>query len=104
MPLKRDGLEFAVAEFYRPFHEGTTPVHEHLAALPFSLCISTTPDRFLLNAFAKTPGKQPICDFYHFKPDPKRPRPSQPAPPEQNPKQRPLLYNSAEHLRPSWDS
>jgi hypothetical protein len=92
MPLKRDGLEFAVAAFYKPYHDRTTSVHEHLAALPFSLCISTTQDRFLLNAFGKTPGKQPICDFYHFKPDPKRPKPPQPGPPEQNPEERPLIY------------
>jgi TIR domain/SIR2-like domain len=93
MPLKRDDLEFAVAEFYSPYNDQTTSVHEHLAALPFGLCINTTPDRFLLNAFVKTPGKQPICDFYHFKPDPKRPRLPQPPPPEQNPEQCPLLYS-----------
>src|SRR4029077_18541689 len=37
MPLKRDAVEVAGAEFYRPYHARTTAVHEHLAALPFSL-------------------------------------------------------------------
>jgi hypothetical protein len=92
MPGRRDDLEFAVSEFYKPYRNQTTPLHEHLATLPFSLCISTTPDRFLLNAFAKTPGKQPTYDFYHFKPDPKRPKPLQPAPLELNPEKRPLIY------------
>ena len=93
MPFRRDGLEFAATEFYRPYHDYTTTIHEHLAALPFSLCISTTPDRFLFNAFSKTPGKQPICDYYHFGTDPRRPKAQQPSPPEQNPEKRPLLYS-----------
>jgi hypothetical protein len=37
MPQKRAGLEFAVTEFYRPYHDQTTPIHERLATLPFSL-------------------------------------------------------------------
>jgi hypothetical protein len=92
MPAKRAGLEYVATEFYKPYLDKTTALHQDLAALPFSLCISTTPDRFLLNAFSKTPGKQPIYDFYHFQPDPKRRRPLQGDPPEQNPEQRPLVY------------
>lgn len=92
MESKRADLEFAVCEFYKPYRKQTTALHEHLAGLPFSLCISTTPDRFLLNAFAKAPGKEPIDDFYDFKPDPKRHKPLRPAPPELNPEKRPLIY------------
>lgn len=92
MPAKRAGLEYVATEFYKPYRDKTTALHQDLAALPFSLCISTTPDRFLLNAFSKTPGKQPIYDFYHFQPDPKRRRPPQGDPPEQNPEHRPLIY------------
>jgi hypothetical protein len=92
MPFKRDGLEFATTEFYRPYHDYTTPIHEHLAALPFSLCISTTPDRFLFNAFLKAPAKQPILDYYHFNPERSPVTPSQPASPEKYSEQRPLIY------------
>jgi hypothetical protein len=62
MSSKRPGLEYVATEFYKPYRDKTTALHQDLAALPFSLCISTTPDRFLLNAFSKRPGKQPIYD------------------------------------------
>jgi hypothetical protein len=70
MPPKRDGLEFTIAECYRPesWPDDSNPRASRCP--PFSLCIRTTPDRFLLNAFGKTPAKQPIFDFYDFKPDP----------------------------------
>ncbi|HEY5706557.1 MAG TPA: toll/interleukin-1 receptor domain-containing protein [Terrimicrobiaceae bacterium] len=88
MRTRRAGLEFAATEFYKPYRDQTTPLHQDLAALPFNLCISTTPDHFLLNAFSKTPGKKPMYDFYHFQPDPKRPKEVQPPPPDS----RPLVY------------
>jgi hypothetical protein len=66
MPKKRPGLELAVEDFYEPYRSQSTPLHLDLAALPFSLCSSTTPERFLLNAFAQTPHKTPMYSFYHF--------------------------------------
>ena len=94
MPKKRPGLELAVEDFYAPYRGKTTPLHLDLAALPFTLCISTIPERFLLNAFAQTPGKAPIYDFYHFQPDPSRARARiLTEPPEQNPENRPLIYD-----------
>ena len=74
MPRKRPGLELAVEDFYTPYRHQSTPLHRDLAALPFTLCLSTTPERFLLNAFAETPGKTPLYSFYHFQPNPARAR------------------------------
>lgn len=94
MRKKRPGLELAVEDFYTPYREKTTPLHLDLAALPFALCISTTPERFLLNAFAETPDKKPIYDFYHFQPDPSHARARMlTEPPEKNPENRPLVYD-----------
>jgi hypothetical protein len=95
MPKKRPGLELAVEEFYAPYRERTTQVHLDLAALPFVVCISTTPERFLLNAFAQTLGKEPIYDFYHFQPNPMRARKHAPAspPPANQPEKHPLIYD-----------
>jgi hypothetical protein len=64
MPRRRPGLELAVEDFYAPYRSQSTPLHCDLAALPFTLCISTTPERFLLNAFAQTPGRDPMYSFY----------------------------------------
>jgi hypothetical protein len=94
MRKRRAGLELAVEDFYTPYRDQTTQLHLDMAALPFALCISTTPERFLLNAFHETPNKEPIYDFYHFQPDPKRPpRPLSPAPPTTNPQEHPLIYD-----------
>jgi hypothetical protein len=94
MPKRRAGLEIATEDFYTPYHDQTTQLHLDLAQLPFTLCISTTPERFLLNAFNRTPEKSPIYDFYHFQPDPKRPqRPPSTAPPATNPEKHPLIYD-----------
>jgi hypothetical protein len=51
MRKRRTGLEIAVEDFYTPYRDQTTQLHLDLAALPFTLCISTTPERFLINAF-----------------------------------------------------
>ena len=58
-----------------------------MATLPFTLFVSTTPDRFLLNAFNQRSNK-PIYAFYHFKPDPKRPNPPAPVSEDQS-----LIYD-----------
>jgi hypothetical protein len=95
MRQRRAGLELATEDFYAPYREQTTQLHLDLATLPFTLCISTTPERFLLNAFNQTlPEKKPIYDFYHFQPDPKRPQqPPSAAPSTINPEEHPLIYD-----------
>jgi hypothetical protein len=94
MPRKRPGLELVVEDFYTPYRHQTTPLHCDLAALPFPLCLSTTPERFLLNAFVQTPGKQPLYSFYHFQPNPSRARERRlVSPPEDNPEDQPLIYD-----------
>jgi len=94
MRKRRAGLELAIEDFYAPYHDQTTQLHRDLAALPFTLCISTTPERFLLNAFNQMPEKKPNYDFYHFQPDSKRPqRPPSAAPPATNPDKHPLIYD-----------
>ena len=59
-------LELEVGDFYRPFAEQTTDFHRDMAALPFTLCINTTPDDFMCNAFVAA-QKKPVCDYYHFR-------------------------------------
>ena len=94
MPRKRPGLELAVEDFYTPYRHQSTPLHRDLAALPFTLCLSTTPERFLLNAFAETPGKTPLYSFYHFQPNPARARERRlVSPPERHPEDQPLIYD-----------
>jgi TIR domain/SIR2-like domain len=95
MPKRRPGLEMAVEEFYTPYRGLTTSLHRDLAALPFTLCVSTTPDRFLLNAFAQATDKKPIYAFHHFQPDPTRARerPAPRSPPESEPEKHPLIFD-----------
>jgi len=64
MPGGHPALEMAVEDFYKPYLRQTTPLHLDLAALPFSLCLTTTPEHFLLNAFSQTAGKSPLNDYY----------------------------------------
>jgi hypothetical protein len=59
-------LEFAVRDFYAPYSKATTVLHQELAKLPFTLCVNTTLDHFLLNAFQDA-GKTPIHEFYDFR-------------------------------------
>jgi hypothetical protein len=54
--------ELAV-EFYEPFKDRTTTLHENLARVPFRVCLCTTPDSMLSNAFKKV-GKSPVEDYY----------------------------------------
>jgi hypothetical protein len=62
----RVDLQLEVDDFYRPFIGRTTQLHLDLAALPFSLCLVTTPDRFLRQAFEEVAGKSPVSAFYNF--------------------------------------
>lgn len=91
-PKGRAGLELAVEDFYARYREQTTQLHRDLASLPFSLCIGTTPERFLLNAFRETEGKEPIHELYNFDPDPKRVHAVPPLPPSGNSAAQPLIY------------
>lgn len=63
----KDHLTLAIAaeEFYAPYSNSTTELHRQLAALPFTLCIQTTIDRMLANAF-KEVGKSPLEEYYNW--------------------------------------
>ncbi len=91
---KRDGdrydLEFEVQEFFSSLSLQTSCFHRDLAALPFTLCFTTTPDSFLTQAFHEA-GKAPIQDFYHFR------KHRQPAMSEEN-SMRPIVYALFGHL------
>ncbi|MBV8176365.1 MAG: toll/interleukin-1 receptor domain-containing protein, partial [Verrucomicrobia bacterium] len=94
MPKHRLGLEIATEHFYGPYRDQTTQLHRDLAELPFTLCITTTPERFLLNAFNQTPQKKPIYDFYNFQPDPTLPpRPRSEPPALRISHEHPLIYD-----------
>src|ERR1700741_5093567 len=59
-------LQYDVGEFYKQFAEKTTELHRNLATLPFQLCITTSADDFLFNAF-KEAGKKPVREYYDFR-------------------------------------
>ncbi len=56
-----------VESFYKPFKSTTTKFHCDLAALPFQLCVQTTPDRLMYNAFAKNAIKSPSEAYFHLR-------------------------------------
>lgn len=62
----RYDLEIDVVDFYRSHDGQTSEFHRLLSALPFSLCVSTTPDSFMLNALREQPDKEPQAAFYDF--------------------------------------
>jgi hypothetical protein len=62
----RDELELWVDDFYRREARATTDFHRDLAALPFKLCVSASPDSLLLNAFTSA-GKFPQKGYYSFR-------------------------------------
>ena len=83
-------LQEKVIDFYSGFANKTTEFHRNIAALPFRLCITTTPDDFLYNAF-KEAEKSPIRHFYNFR----KQRTIQLPEPTIN---RPLVYHLYGHL------
>ena len=85
-----DILQERVIEFYGGFANKTTEFHRNIAALPFRLCITTTPDDFLYNAFEEA-EKSPIRHFYNFR----KPQTIQLPEPTIN---RPLVYHLYGHL------
>ncbi|MBV9158789.1 MAG: toll/interleukin-1 receptor domain-containing protein [Acidobacteriaceae bacterium] len=66
--LKRSStlLQEEVIDFYRGYSGKTNEFHRNIAALPFRVCITTTPDDFLETALIQT-GKKPMRDFYNFR-------------------------------------
>lgn len=86
----RSDLEFEVKEFFSSLAGQTSLFHRELAALPFALCFTTTPDSFMTQAF-QAAGKAPIHDFYHFR------KHRQPTLAEENP-MRPIVYALFGHL------
>jgi hypothetical protein len=62
----RDDLEMEAENFYQDYENHTTKLHECLAQLPFSYCISITADNLMINAF-KNASKAPTEAFYHFR-------------------------------------
>ncbi len=61
----RDELRLVAEDFYSRFATVTTAFHCSIASLPFRLCISTTPDDLLFNAFTSV-GKKPIKTHYNM--------------------------------------
>ena len=70
--LSRDDLKVEVERFYRKHKAALAipqyPTFENLAALPFSLFVTSRHDA-TLNHFLEKAGKQPKTDSYHFKGD-----------------------------------
>ncbi len=60
-------LEYEVERLIKHYQNQTTVIHQNLAKLPFSLCVSTTHDHFMENALSGAAGKTPQVDYYHFK-------------------------------------
>ncbi len=67
--VKRDleDLAIVIADFYQGLKGTTTAFHRNLAQLPFRLCINTTADEFMLDAFRSTGTKQPAVAHYNFR-------------------------------------
>lgn len=62
----RSDLDMLVRDFYDQFQSKTTEFHRDLAALPFTLCVNTSPDDLFSNAL-KEAGKEPVTEFYNFR-------------------------------------
>ena len=65
----RDAMAMLVGEFYKDKGQLPSALHESLARLPFRICISTTFDDQMREAFQKA-GKSPRLDFYGAPPRP----------------------------------
>ncbi len=82
----RYDLEIEVTDFYQAYGARTTDFHRDMAAMPFNLCITTTPDRFLEKALVDT-GKEPIAASYDFS------RPGRPAKLGSADERHPIVYS-----------
>lgn len=59
-------LQQKCQRFYEQYSSETTEFHRNIAALPFQVCVTTTPDDFLYNAMTLA-KKTPVRNFYNFK-------------------------------------
>jgi hypothetical protein len=83
----RYDLEQEVSSFYEPYRAQTSEFHRDLAALPFTLCLTTTPDRFLVNALQEPVyRKSPMVAYYNFADPGRRPTLAEPT------RDRPIVY------------
>ena len=57
-------LEIEAQDFYAKFEGKTTDAHRALAELPFTLCLTATPDNFMTEAFQQQDGKTPNALYY----------------------------------------
>lgn len=66
--IKRNSalLQLMCERFYKQYSGATSEFHRNIAALPFQICITTTPDDFLFDAMTEA-GKAPVRNFYNFK-------------------------------------
>jgi len=62
----REVLEITVRDFYEREAPATTPFHRDLAALPFRLCITVSPDNLMFRAF-EAAEKMPQEGHYNFR-------------------------------------
>jgi hypothetical protein len=60
-------LAIITRDFYQSLRGTTTAFHRNLAQLPFRLCINTSPDDFMLEAFRATGAKRPSAAHYSFR-------------------------------------
>jgi hypothetical protein len=60
-----DILYYDVGKFFERHDETTTEVHRALASLPFTLCVQTSPDRFLYQAY-RARNVEAVEAYYHF--------------------------------------
>ena len=63
----RDELELVVSDFYKQNGSTPTDLHRDLAALPFRLCVSASPDDLMFAAFAARTDKSPTKSHYDFR-------------------------------------
>ncbi len=59
-------LEKEVSDFFAQYNGEATPTHRDLAALPFSLCLTTTHDSLFQQALIAA-GKTPQVEHYNFR-------------------------------------
>src|SRR5262245_53465230 len=62
-----EDLAILTADFYQGLKGTTTAFHRNLAQLPFRLCINTSPDDFMLEAFRANSTKHPAEAHYNFR-------------------------------------
>ena len=60
-----DHFYYDVRQFLERYDATSSELHRRLSRLPFSLCVQTSPDRFLYNALTEA-GKQPIEAYFDF--------------------------------------